>query len=29
MRVLKDKLDPKGIGYIKFRPLVRELDDIP
>jgi hypothetical protein len=28
-RMLKDVLDPRNIGFIKYRPLVRELSGVP
>jgi len=28
-QALKMVLDPKNLGYIKYRPLIRELSGIP
>lgn len=28
-QALKQVLDPKGLGYMKYRPLIREVSGIP
>ena len=28
-RLLKDALDPRNIGFMKYRPLLRELQGMP
>jgi len=28
-RIIKDVLDPRNIGFLKYRPLVKELQGIP
>lgn len=29
LRLLKEKLDPRSVGYLKIEPLIRQLQGIP